>query len=167
MILCVSVVSFVASSFSFLSCLVWAHSKFFLMTLAKGLLIFVYPFRELAFGFVDFFSVVFVVSISFISALYDFFSSFGFCFPFSSCFRLGCLFVTSLVSWGKLVLLWMFLELLFLCPIGFGLLCFYLHLGVLISSLISPMTHWLFSNILFSLQAFVGFFAVFFLVDDF
>ena len=58
----------------------------------------------------------------------------------------------------------MFLELLFLCPIGFGLLCFYLHLGVLISSLISPMTHWLFSNILFSLQAFVGFFAVFFLL---
>ena len=56
----------------------------------------------------------------------------------------------------------MFLELLFLCPIGFGLLC--LYLGVLISSLISPMTHWLFSNILFSLHAFVGCFAVFFLL---
>ena len=36
---------------------------------------------------------------------------------------------TSLVSWGKLILLWTFpLVLLLLNPIGFGLSCFHVHL---------------------------------------
>ena len=42
--------------------------------------------------------------------------------------KLGYLFDFSLISWGKLVLLWSFpLALLLLNPIGFGLLCFHFH----------------------------------------
>ena len=57
------------------------------------------------------------------------------------------------------------LELILLCPIGFGLLCFSCHLSLGIffffSFLLSSVIHWLFSNILFSLHMF-GFFKVFF-----
>ena len=60
-----------------------------------------------------------------------------------------------------------FLELLLLCPVGFGSLCFHFHvsLGIffLISSLISTdFIHWL-----FGLHVFVIFAGFFFLVVDF
>ena len=76
--------------------------------------------------------------------------------------RVGCLFVIFVVCWGMIVLLWTsLLELSLPCPIGFGLLFFHLHMSLriffLISSLISPVIHWLFSSIWFSLHVFVFF----------
>ena len=50
-------------------------------------------------------------------------------FFFLVAYVLGCLFCVSLVSWGRLLLLWISLwALLILNPIGFGLLCFHYHL---------------------------------------
>ena len=83
-------------------------------------------FKEPSFGFIDL-SVVFEVSVSFISALilviYFLLLTLSFvCCSFSSCFLCKIkLFETFLVSLGKLVLLWTsLLELLLLYPIGFG-----------------------------------------------
>ena len=79
----------------------------------------------------------------------------------SSCFEWKVrLFNFSLVSWGKLVLLWIFLlALLLLNPIGLGFLCFhFIHFyAYLISFLISSVICWLFWNMLFSLHMFVFF----------
>ena len=79
---------------------------------------------------------------------------------------LGCLFEIFLVSWGEIELLeTSLLELLLLCPIGFGSLCFHCHLFLcifLISSLISSVISCLLSSILFILHVFV-FFTRFFL----
>ena len=55
------------------------------------------------------------------------------------------------------------LELLLLCPIGFGSLWFYLSLGIFVSTLISLFISWLFSVTLFILHMFLVF-SVFILV---
>ena len=49
------------------------------------------------------------------------------------------------------------LELLLLCPIGFGSLYFYLSLGIFVSTLIYLFISWLFSVTLFSLHMFMVF----------
>ena len=130
MILCIFVVSVVTSPFAFLILLVWALSLFFLMSLAKSLsILFIFSKNQLSVLLT--FSIVFFVSISFISALIFMISflllTLGFVCSFSSCFRykvrclflrLGCLFQIFLVSLGKLVLLKTSLsELLFLISV--------------------------------------------------
>ena len=73
----------------------------------------------------------------------------------------------SLVSWGKLVLLWTFLLALHLLnPIGFGLSCFHFHLFlcIFLFLFISFVICWLFRSVLFSFHMFVflvGFFFFF------
>jgi len=96
MVLCSFVVLVETSLSSFLILLIWVLSLIFLMSLAKSLsILFTFSKRQLLVSL--FFSVVFLVSISFISAL-TFMSSFlqltlGFVCSFSSCFciSLGCL----------------------------------------------------------------------------
>ena len=83
------------------------------------------------------------------------------------CVSLGCLFCVSLVSWGRLLLLWISLwALLILNPIGFGLLCFHYHLFLCIFFyflFISSVISWLFISTLFILHIFV--FLIFFPVQ--
>ena len=118
------------------------------------------------------FAIISFVSFSFISALI-FMTSFllltlGFfisSFSIALGAKLGYLFDFSLVSCGRLVLLWTFpLALLLLNPVGFGLWCFHFHLFLCIFYLflISSVICWLFRSILFSLHMFL-FLIVFFL----
>ena len=122
----ISVVSVVTSPFSFLILLIWALSLFFLMSLAKVLsILFIFSKNQILVSLIFFycFSISFMISFLLIT--------WGFVCSFSSCFRcnVGCLFEILLVSWGKIVLLWnSFLELLLVCPIGFGSSCFHFHL---------------------------------------
>ena len=134
MILCISVLSVVISPFSFLILLIWFFSLCFLMSMANGLsILFVFSNNQhlalLSFDMVSF------VTFSFISAL--FFKIYFLLLTLGSSFllvlvalgaELGYLFDISLVSWGRLVLLWTFpLALLLLNPIDFRLLCFHFH----------------------------------------
>ena len=87
--LCISVESVGTSPFSFLILLIWALSLFFLMSLVKGLSILVIFSKNQL--WVSLISIVFFVSISFISALL-FMISFplligGLCLPSLSYFR--------------------------------------------------------------------------------
>ena len=89
MILCVSVVFIVTSSFLILLICTLCH--FFLISLAKGLSILFYLFKELGFRFMIF-CIVFFVSISLISAVIFMISflllTLGFVTSsFTSCFR--------------------------------------------------------------------------------
>ena len=80
-----------------------------------------------------------IATVSFISFSPHFCSEFGDFFPstnfgvllflFALCVKESCLFSVSLVSWGRLVLLWTsLLALLSLNPIGLGVSCFHFHL---------------------------------------
>ena len=91
MILCISVLSVVISPFSFLILLIWFFSLCFLMSLANGLPIFFYPFKNqllvlLTFAMVSFVSFAFISAlifkISFLLLTLGFFI-----YSFSSCFR--------------------------------------------------------------------------------
>ena len=79
--------------------------------------------------FASLFHFFFVCFIYFCSDFYYLFLLLTFGFPFllfliALGVKLGCLFDVSLVSWGRVVLLWTtLLALLLLNPIGFGLLC--------------------------------------------
>ena len=89
MILGIPEVSVATSPFPFLFLLIWILSLFFLMSLAKGLSIL--SFQRTFFNFLDF-AIVFLVSISFISALISMISflllTLDFvCFSFSKFFR--------------------------------------------------------------------------------
>ena len=95
------------SPFSFLILFVWFFSLFILMSLAKGLSVFVYLLKEPAFSFINFTIVSFIY---FCLDLYDFFPSKNFevfLFFFFQFLgeKLGCLFYIFLVSWGRIVLL--------------------------------------------------------------
>ena len=165
MILCISVLSVVISSF-FIILLIW-FSPFFLMNLANGLsILFIFSKNQLLVLLI--FAIVSFVSFSFISALI-FMIFFSFYSPWGSSFllflvalgaKLGYLFDFSLVSWGKLVWLWTFcLALLLLNPIGchfFIFICFYARFDFLWCLL------WFdgYSEVLFSLHMFV--FLIFF-----
>ena len=137
MILCISVLSVVISPFSFLILLIWFFSLFFLMSLANGLsILFIFPKNQLWALLI--FAMVSFVSFAFISALI-----FKICFLLLNLLfkiivallflvalgvKVGYLFDVSLVSWGRLLLLWTFLlALLLQCPTGFGLSCFHFH----------------------------------------
>ena len=104
--LCISAVSVVISSFSFLILSIWILSFFswFWLMVYKF-----YLLKEPSFSFI--FDIIFFFSISFISALIFMISflllTLGFvCCSFSSCFRCQVrLFDIFLVSWGKIVLL--------------------------------------------------------------
>ena len=135
MILCISVLSVVISPFSFLILLIWFFSLCFLMSLANDLsILFILSKNQLLALLI--FAMVSFVSFAFISALIFKISflllTWGSSFlPFLVALgvELDYLFDFSLVSWGKLVLLWTFpLALLLLNPIGFVLLCFHFHL---------------------------------------
>ena len=133
MILCISVLCVVISQFSFLILLMWHFSLFFVMSLSNGLSF--YLLKEPTFSFVDFgygllcfLCIYFCPNFFMISLLLltlpCFISSFSSCFQ---C-RDSYLFDFAPVSWGMLVLLWMFpLALLLLNPIGFEWLCFHFH----------------------------------------
>ena len=133
----------------------------FLMSLANGLSIsFIFSKNQLL-VFADLcYSVLHFFSLYFCSNLYDFFPSTNFeeFFPsFSRCFRckVRFLFYVSLVTWGRLELVWTsLLALLLLNPIGFAL-CFHCHLflGIVwISFFIFSVICWLFRSMLFSLH---------------
>ena len=82
--------SVVTSPFSFLILLIWTLSLFILISLSKGLSIwFIFSKNQLLVSLI--FSIVFLVSISFISAQIFMISflllALGFVFSFSSCFR--------------------------------------------------------------------------------
>ena len=135
MILCIFVLSVVISPFSFLILLIWFLSLFFLMSLANSLsILFIFSNNQLLVLLI--FTIVSFVSFSFISALLFTISflllTLGFLissFLLGFGVKLGYLFDFSLVSWGKLVLLWTFpLALLLLNPIGIGVSCFHFHL---------------------------------------
>ena len=135
MILCISGLSVLISPFSFLILLIWFFSLCFLMSLANGLLIlFILSKNQLLALLI--FDMVSFVSFSFISALVLMISfllltlgSSFLLFLVALGVKLGYLFDFSLVSWGKLALLWTFLlALLLLNSIGFGLLCYHFHL---------------------------------------
>ena len=67
---CISVVSVVISPLSFRILFIWVFSLSFLGSPDIGVLIFVYPFKEPALGFIDFFFLFFfLISILFISSL--------------------------------------------------------------------------------------------------
>ena len=91
-----------------------------------------YVFREPDFSFIDLF-YYFLHLFYFCCDLYDFFPSttLGFVCSFSSWFICKVrLLEVLLISWGKLVLLWTsLLEMLLLCPIGFGSSCFHFHVS--------------------------------------
>ena len=134
MILCISVLSVVTSPFSFLILLIWFLTLFFLMSLANSLsILFIFSKNQLLVLLI--FTMVSFVSFSFIFALLYMISflllTLGFLissFLVGLGLKLGYLFDFSLVSWGKLVLLWTFpLVLLLLNPIGFGVSCFHFH----------------------------------------
>ena len=118
----------------------------------------------------------FLVSISFISALtfIIFFLQLvlGFVYSLSSSFwcNLGCLFEIFLASWGKPVLLWTSLLELFLLHLRFWTIAFsfsFVFMYCLISSLISCLTHSLFSSMLFSLHVFMVLLVFFLLICSF
>ena len=90
MIISISVVLLIICPLLFLILLIWVLSLFFLMSLAKGLSIFVYLFKEPALSFTDLFYCFFsLYSIDFHSDLYYFLPSANFrlCFYFSSSFK--------------------------------------------------------------------------------
>ena len=136
MILCISVLSVVISPFSFLILLIGFFSLFFLMSLANGLsILFIFSKNQLLVLLI--FAIASFASFSFISALifmiYFLLLTLGFFissfFLVALDFKLGYLFIFSLVSWGKLILPWTFpLAMLLLNPISFGLSCFHFHL---------------------------------------
>ena len=124
-----------------------------------------------ALGVIDFF--LFFKSLLFISSLIFIISfllmTLGFvCSNFSRSLSLVVYLEFFLFFWGKPVSLWTsLLGLLLLHPIGFVWLCFIvICLEVfLISSLISLLTHWFFSSILFSLHVIVFFLVSLSVVD--
>ena len=132
MILCVSVLPVVISPFSFLILLIWFFSLSFLTSLANGLLILYILSRNQLLNLLIFVMVSFVFFFTyFCPNFYDFFPSINpgvlhfFFFLVALSVELSYLFDFSLVSWGKLVLLWTFpLALLLLNLLGFGLSCF-------------------------------------------
>ena len=133
MIICISVLPAVISSFLFLIFLIWFFSLCFLMSLVNGLsILFIFSGNKILALLI--FAMVSFGSFSFISALifmiYLLLLTLRFLiYTFSSCFNCKVrLFDFSLVSWGKFVLLWNFpLALLLLNPIGLGL-SFHFHL---------------------------------------
>ena len=129
MVLCISVLSVVISPFSFLILLIWFFSLFS-WWVWLWFIYFIYLLKKPAFSFIDFCCGLLCFSfIYFCPNFYDFFPSTNpgvlRFFLVALGVELGYLFDFSLVSWGKLVLLWTIpLALLLLSPIGFGLLCF-------------------------------------------
>ena len=127
----------VVTSLSFLILFIWALSLFFfLVSLAKGLyLLFIFSKNQL-FVTLDY-SIVSLVSISFISALifviYFLLLTLGFvCSSFLDQWgtKLGCLFETFFASWGRHLELWISLfEWLLLYPINFTVLHFHFNLS--------------------------------------
>ena len=173
--LCISAVSVVTSPFSFLILLIWVLSFFFLMSLANGLsILFIFSKDQLLVLLI--FALVFFVTISFISPLI-FMTSFllltlGFvCSSFSSSFRCKVrLFIWDFSCFLReaCIALNFPLRTAFAASHRFWIVVFSLSFVsrcFLISSLISSVTSWLFSNVLFSLHVFV--FYVFFPVIDF
>ena len=74
-ILCIYVVAVVISPLSFLILFIWAFSLFFLVSIAKNLsILFIFSKNQLLVSLI--FSIVFLVCISFISALIHIISSF-------------------------------------------------------------------------------------------
>ena len=135
------------------------------MGLDKGLSIFsIFPKKQLFISLI--FSIVFFISVSFVSSLI-FMNLFllltlGFVYSsFSSCVRFKFRFFVwdLLLSWGVTVLLSTSLLALFLLHIVYFLSSYFqchLSLGIfLISSLISSVICWWFSSILFSIYVFV------------
>ena len=123
MILCISVLSVVISSFSFLILLIWFFSLCFSMSLANGLsILFILSKNQLL--ALLFFAIVSFVSFAFISAqmlkISFLLLTLGYIISsFSSCFRcrVRLLFDFFLISWGKPVLLCTFPSVLLLqCP---------------------------------------------------
>lgn len=153
MILWISVVTAV-TSFSFF--IMWALSHFFLDESDQRFINFLYLFKESALSFIDlfYFSFFSLYFIHFYFNLYDFFPStnFGFCLYFSSSYR--CTFGVFLWDFPQVGLYhYKFpLELLLLPPTEYRLLCIHFHFlqssYTFKSSLISSMTHWLFSGVL-------------------
>ena len=126
--------SVVISPFLTLILLIWFFSLCFLMSLANGLsILFIFSKNQLLALLI--FAIVSLVPFAFISALI--FKISFLLLTLGSSFlpslvalgvELGYLFDFFLVSWGRLVMLWIFpLALLLQCPIGFGLLCFHFH----------------------------------------
>ena len=154
----------VVSFLLFLILFMWALSLLFIMSLTKSFINFAYLFQRISSWFhwpfllfflksVLFFPLwclLFLPSYSFWSCLHS--SSSGFRYKVK-------LLEIFLVSWvRRTVLLYIsLLELILLCPIEFGWLCFYLYLSqvILISSLITFLTHSLVSSMLFSFHVFV------------
>ena len=106
MIFCISVVSVVISPLSFLILFIWVLSLFFLITLAKGLSIFFLSSQKTMSCFIDLFYFLISTLFPLWSLL---FPSFCWLFLIILGCRLGCLFETFLISWGRPVLLWTFL----------------------------------------------------------
>ena len=69
MIHCISVVSVVKSPFSFIIIFIWLFFLLFLISLAKSLIIWVIFSKNQFFFFLPIFSIIFLSSVSFISAL--------------------------------------------------------------------------------------------------
>ena len=175
MILYISVVLAVASSFSFLILFTWALSLFFFMSLAKGLLIlFIFSKNQLLVSFV--FAIAFFVSVLLISALIYMISLFlltlvffFFLNCFSTWFRCEVRFFIRCFSY--------FLRLVciaenfplrtsFVAPRRFWVIVLLLSFVsgyFLISILISSVICWLFSSMLFIFHVFVFFRDFFFL----
>ena len=131
MILCISLLPVVISPFSFLILLISFFSLFSLMSLANGLsVLFIFSKNQLLVllivAIVSFVSFSFIYALIFIISFLLHWGSSFLLFLVVLGINLGYLFDFFLVSWGKLVLLWIFpLALLLLNPIGFGLLCFH------------------------------------------
>ena len=131
MIFCISVV--VTFRLPFLILLIWALSLFFLVSLAKGLsILFIFSKNQiLVWSFLLFSSFLFHLFLLWSLWFLTFYLGFV-CSSFSGCFRCKVrLFEIFLVSWGKIVLLYIsLLALLLLHPVGFGSSCFRCHLSL-------------------------------------
>ena len=125
--------SVVISPYLFLILLIWFFFLFFMMNLANDLsILFIISKNQLLvlliFAIVSFVSFSFISALIFISFLLLTLESSFLLFLAALGVKLGYLFDFSLISWGKLVLLWTFpLALLLLNPIGFRLSCFLFH----------------------------------------
>ena len=164
-------------SFSFLILLIYALSLFFLMSLAKGLSI-LFTFSKNQLLVLLLFAIVFFVSISFISALI-FMISFllltlcFLCSSFSSCFKCRVrLFIwdfSCFLRWDCIAINFP-LRTAFAASHRFWVIVFSLsfvsmYFFLVTRYLISSVTHWLLSHILFGLPVFFCHF--FFLVVNF
>ena len=156
MVFCISVILVAVSPLAFFVLFIWLLSLFFLVSLARGLFLFIFSENQIL-VLLTFFKISFISSLIFIISFLLLTLGFVlFLFPLGGI--LGCLIFSYLLR-KTYIALNLPLRTTLLDPMDFGelLLFSFVLKHFLIFSLMFSLTHWFYNSILFSHHVFVLF----------